>query len=87
MSRARVADRDIVVVTSRAGANRAYDASGRTFVRLLPDDRLLDDQSVNWQVTEDALVADGLPPRPRLAAQRAFWFGWQAQFPDTILIK
>ena len=41
-----------------------------------------------WQVTEDALVAaDGLPPRPRIAAQRAFWFGWHAQFPDTILIK
>ena len=84
----RLADRDVVIVTSRAGANRAYDASGRKFVRLLPDDRLLDDQNVSWQVTEDALVAaDGLPPRPRIAAQRAFWFGWHAQFPDTILIK
>jgi hypothetical protein len=84
----RLADRDVVIVTSRAGANRAYDASGRTFVRLLPDDRLLDNQNVSWQVTEDALVAaDGLPPRPRIAAHRAFWFGWQAQFPDTILIK
>lgn len=84
----QLADRDVVIVTSRAGANRAYDASGRKFVRLLPDDRLLDDQNVSWQVTEDALVAaDGLPPRPRIAAQRAFWFGWHAQFPDTILIK
>ena len=42
----RLADRDVVIVTSRAGANRAYDASGRKFVRLLPDDRLLDDQNV-----------------------------------------
>jgi hypothetical protein len=85
---ARLAEHDVVIVTSRGGANRAYDASGRRFVRLLPDDRLLDDQNVSWQVTEDALVgAEGIPPRPRLAAQRAFWFGWHAQFPDTILIK
>jgi hypothetical protein len=85
---ARLAEHDVVIVTSRGGANRAYDASGRKFVRLLPDDRLLDDQNVSWQVTEDALVgAEGIPPRPRLAAQRAFWFGWHAQFPDTILIK
>ena len=25
--------------------------------------------------------------RPRVAAQRAFWFGWYAQYPDTTLIK
>jgi hypothetical protein len=84
----RLAEHDVVVVTSRGGANRAYDASGRTFVRLLPDDRLLDDQNVSWEVTEDALVATGrLPPRPRLAAQRAFWFGWHAQFPRTELVR
>ena len=86
---ARVAGHDVVIVTSRAGANRAYDALGRQFVRLLPDERLLDDQNVSWEVSEDALVAAaaGIPPRPRLAAQRAFWFGWHAQFPDTILIQ
>jgi hypothetical protein len=84
----RLAEHDVVIVTSRSGANRAYDASGRTFVRLLRDEQLLDDQNVSWQVTEDALVANGgTAPRPRIAAQRAFWFGWHAQFPDTLLIK
>ena len=85
----RIADRDIVIVTSRAGANRAYDASGLKFVRRLADDRLLDGQNVTWQVTEDALVAapEGLSPRPRIVTERAFWFGWHAHFPDTILIK
>ncbi len=24
---------------------------------------------------------------PRVSAQRAFWFGWYAQFPDTLLVK
>jgi hypothetical protein len=85
----RIADRDVVIVTNRAGANRAYDASGPKFVRRLADDRLLDEQNVTWQVTEDALVAvaERLPPRPRIVTERAFWFGWQAHFPDTILIK
>jgi hypothetical protein len=85
----RLAEHDVVVVTSRAGANRAYSAAGRRFVRTLQEDSVVDDQSVTWRVTEDALVADaeGIAPRPRIAAQRAFWFGWQAQFPDTILIK
>jgi hypothetical protein len=83
----RLAEHDVVIVTSRAGANRAYDSAGRRFVRLVPDDRVVDDQNVTWQITEDALIVEGLPARPRIAAQRAFWFGWQAQFPDTILIK
>lgn len=85
----RIADRDIVIVTSRAGINRAYDASGLRFVVRLADDRLLDEHNITWQVTEGALVAaaEGLSPRPRMVAQRAFWFGWHAHFPDTILIK
>ena len=29
----------------------------------------------------------GIEPAPRVPAQRAFWFGWFAQFPDTTLIK
>jgi hypothetical protein len=39
-------------------------------------------------VTEDALESgdgSGLA-LPRVAANRAFWFGWYAQFPDTRLI-
>jgi hypothetical protein len=32
--------------------------------------------------------ADGKgQPLRRVTAFRAFWFGWYAQFPDTILIK
>ena len=42
-----------------------------------------------WKVTEEALVpvAGAGPALPRVAAFRAFWFGWYAQFPDTILVK
>ena len=42
-----------------------------------------------WHVTETALVEGGAAaePAPRVSAQRAFWFGWYAQFPHTLLIK
>ena len=55
----------------RAGATIS-DAEGRT-----------------WRLSEAALILDGSPSTDaaRVSAQRAFWFGWYAQFPDTILIK
>ena len=80
---------DIVVVTSREGANRVYGAQGERFERLADNGRIEDEQGRSWQVTEDALVLESDPETrlPRLPAQRAFWFGWYAQFPDTKLIK
>ena len=40
-------------------------------------------------MTEEALVpaTRKSKTRLRLAVQRAFWFGWQAQYPDTVLIE
>jgi hypothetical protein len=38
-----------------------------------------------WRVTPDALVDDGTGRLPRVPAHRAFWFGWYAQHPDTVL--
>ena len=39
-------------------------------------------------MSEDALVLedDAGERLARVPAQRAFWFGWYAQFPDTELI-
>jgi hypothetical protein len=85
-----VAGRQVVVVTSRNGANRAYDAGTSRFqpVRNAPD-VVVDELKNRWRVTEAALVneTDGRQQKPRLASQRAFWFGWHAQYPETILIK
>jgi len=81
--------RPLVVVTSRNGANRVYDAGAFGFKPGTSDDRLVDQSGRIWRVTENALEPEtsGLEKRPRVAAQRAFWFGWQAQFPETLLIK
>jgi len=83
------AGRNLVVVTSRTGANRVYDApAGLRFAKLRENDNVEDATGRAWEATEEALVpGDGSAPAPRLAARRAFWFGWHAQFPDTELIK
>ncbi len=48
----------------------------------------MDTEGREWRVDEDFLVATFDPDvrLPRLAAHRAFWFGWYAQHPDTVLI-
>ena len=82
------AGRDLVVVTSRDGANRVYDTDGVDFKRLLDVGAVEDAQGGRWRVTEDALVHETTSERRvRVPARRAFWFGWYAQFPDTDLVK
>lgn len=83
----RLADRELVVLTSRRGANRVYDAAGTRFVKL-DGQRVWDEDGGAWTLREDALVAetDSTKQRPRIPARRAFWFGWHAQYPQTELI-
>jgi hypothetical protein len=81
--------RPIVVLSSADGGNRVYDAAAERFARLSSDGRLVDLAGRRWAVTEVALVLEGTPAvrLPRRTAFRAFWFGWFAQFPDTVLVK
>lgn len=87
-----VAGRRFVVVTSRAGANRVYalGSSDTAFQSRRPDeDSVLDGAQRRWRLTEEALVRDDDSDArlPRVAAQRAFWFGWRAQYPNTALVQ
>ncbi|MDE2904634.1 MAG: DUF3179 domain-containing (seleno)protein, partial [Acidobacteriota bacterium] len=83
------AGRRLLIVTSREGANRVYDAGSTAFERLAGDLLVIDAAGGRWQVTEDALIDTSDPARqaPRVAAQRAFWFGWYSQFPETRLVR
>ena len=80
--------RHYAVISDRSGANRVY-----ALREALPDQsdaaRIVDVSGVRWRVTEDALVSERSSGNgaPRVDAQRAFWFGWFAQFPDTVLLK
>jgi hypothetical protein len=81
------AGRGYVVVTSRGGANRVYERGDSTFVARQPDGRIRDSAGGRWRVEPDRLVSDAGLERPAVPAHRAFWFGWYAQHPDTVLHK
>ena len=76
------------VVTSKGGANQVYQVNA-DIPEQSASNTLRDRTGRQWHVTETALVAGGAAaePAPRVSAQRAFWFGWFAQFPSTLLIK
>ena len=77
----------LVVLTSRAGANRIYRSEGVTLVRMTSDATVLDAQGRAWTIGEDQLALGDGETLSRVPARRAFWFGWHAQFPDTELVK
>jgi hypothetical protein len=78
----------LLVVTSPGGANRVYAAGDVGFARVLGPDILEDAQGRRWKLGEASLSLEGggASPLPRVAAARAFWFGWRAQFPETELV-
>jgi hypothetical protein len=77
--------RRLVVLTTGGGANRVYDAAGRRF-SVSRSGRLVDQDGAVWTRTDDALVSGGAR-LARVPTWRAFWFGWYAQFPETLLFK
>ena len=82
------ASRRFVVVTSGRGANRVYEG-GDGFPEQAAGRSIRDVEGRSWNVTEGALVLDTDPAQQlaRVSAQRAFWFGWHAQFPEGRLLK
>lgn len=80
-------NRRFVVVTSKDGANRMYERGQVTFATRAANGRVLDSDGRSWQATADALISDAGERLPRVPAHRAFWFGWYAQHPDTILYR
>ena len=82
-----VGRRAVVILTDKSGANRVYDAGGARFKKWDGKANLTDEQGAAWQVTEDALQGPDGKKQDRLAAHRAFWFGWHAQFPNVRLVR
>lgn len=83
------AGRRLLALTSRQGANRVYLLNQHqvAFPSQTVTDALLDGSGRKWIVREDAVtLEDGSISLPRYAAHRAFWFGWFAQYPETLLI-
>ena len=77
----------LVVLTDPSGANRAYASEDVTFARYDGDRSVEDASGMIWTLDEHALTAEDGRVLRRLPAQRAFWFGWHAAFPNTRLVR
>mgnify|MGYP001799497043 CR=1 FL=1 len=77
---------NVLVLTDKSGASRAYDVSDFQFRRWDRDQNLVDARQVSWRLQEDALVSEKGERCLRLPAHRAFWFGWRAAHPNTRVI-
>ncbi len=83
----KVGSTELVILTTPAGANRAYHAGDRTFRAGSTPSTIVDQDGRIWTADEDGLRSVGEKVHPRVPGHRAFWFGWHAAFPDTILVK
>ena len=78
----------VVVITTPAGESRVYQTSGQVFQKWDGYQNLQDKDGKNWLLKEDSLhLANSDKTLPRYPSHQSFWFGWQAQFPKTKLIK
>jgi hypothetical protein len=80
---------DIIIRSSpkynAGGEVRAYDRGGETFRLGLDADTVIDSAGRSWEVTEEALVGPEGKLAPRVNGHLAYWFGWYAFFPNTLL--
>jgi len=64
---------------------RAYNRGAETFSPGPNADTVLDAAGQPWQVTEEALIGTGGEQAPRISGHLAYWFGWFAFFPQTLV--
>jgi hypothetical protein len=81
-----VGTQKFVVLTDETGANRVYDPGDIKFTQL-KDQSVTDSMGQSWAITESRLTAPDGRQLKRLPYHRAFWFGWQAAYPNTELVK
>jgi hypothetical protein len=75
------------VTYDSGGEVRAFERGEHTFSSGPEPDKLLDEDGNNWQVTEGALLGPDGENLPRLGGHLAYWFGWFAFFPKTLIYK
>ena len=78
----------LLILTDLTGANRAYNVDKKQFKKY---DRLRntvkDNEGQIWTLHEGYLKNDKGDTLPRFETFNAFWFGWRAAYPNTVLIK
>ncbi len=78
---------NVVVITDKSGASRVYNSEETLFKKTQKLDHIIDNQGVVWGIEENRLVSSDGKVLHRINSFNAFWFGWQAAYPSTRLIK
>ena len=75
---------DVVIVTVTGGGSRAFDGQGLDF-EFSDDGHIQSSDGRTWKIFENSLenTADPSDQLARLPSRDAYWFGWQAFYPDT----
>ncbi|MCB0005034.1 MAG: DUF3179 domain-containing protein [Anaerolineales bacterium] len=79
-------DRRFGPISYAAGAEvRVFARDGHTFTPGEALDELVDETGRIWTITEAALVSEDGAELPRISGHLAYWFGWFAFFPNTLV--
>lgn len=70
---------------SNGGEVRAYGRGAEQFTPGASAGSVIDDAGRVWQVTEEALLGPDGARRERLPGHLAYWFGWYAFYPETLV--
>jgi len=68
-------------------AVRAYLRGEHTFSAVDDAGVIVDENGGEWTVSEDALVGPNDESLERIGGHLAFWFGWYAFYPDTLVYE
>jgi len=80
--------RRIGPVTYSAGAEvRAYERGAHTFSAGSDRQMVVDEDGSDWEVTEEALLGPDGEELARVSGHLAYWFGWYAFFPQTLVYE
>lgn len=69
------------------GEVRVYERGEHSFSRGIRADTLLDQDGSSWEISEDALLGPDRKAFNRVNGHLAYWFGWFAFFPNTLIYK
>lgn len=83
----KIGDVQFVVFTDPTGGNRVYKTRGIHFDTYDSESTAIDSTGEKWTIYEDRLEGANGKVLERIPTHRAFWFGYQAAFPNTKLIK
>jgi hypothetical protein len=75
------------VTYESGGEVRAFQRGEHNFSPGPQPGILLDERGSSWNVSEDALLGPDGETAPRLGGHLAYWFGWFAFFPNTLIYK